>query len=167
MKKISLVGIYSYLDELLDGIKKVKEKLPERMVVYSPIPNHDIDEAMEKKISRVRYFTLFGALSGCTVGFAIAIWSSLKYGLITGGKQPVEITPFVVIGFETTFLFGAICTLIGLAFMNHISSYRIKNTYDERFSNDKYGIALTVLESEKEDYVRILNATGAEEVNVR
>ena len=167
MKKVSLVGVYSYLDELLDGIKKVKEKLPEKMVVYSPIPNHDIDEAMEKKISKVRYFTLFGALSGCTGGFAIAIWSSLKYGLITGGKQPVEITPFVVIGFETTILFGAICTLIGLAFMNHINSYRIKNTYDERFSNDKYGIALTVLESEKEDYERILNATGAEEVNVR
>ncbi len=167
MKNVSLVGVYSYLDDVLDGIKKVKEKLPERMVVYSPIPNHHIDAAMEKTISRVRYFTLFGAFSGCTGGFALAIWSSLKYGLITGGKQPVEITPFVVVGFEMAILLGVICTLIGLVFMNHISSYRIKNTYDERFSNDKFGIALTVPESEKEDYERILNATGAEEVNVR
>ena len=167
MRKMSLVGVYTHVDELLDGIHKVKEKNPEKMVVYSPVPNHRIEEVMEKKTSGVRYFTLFGALFGCSGGFALAIWSSLKYSLITGGKQAVEIAPFVVIGFEMTILFGAIITLVGLAVMNNAQSYRIKNTYDERFSNDKFGIALKIAEFDRADYENILQTTGAEEINVR
>jgi hypothetical protein len=167
MKKISLVGIYSHVDELIEAIKKTKDKKPDRMVVYTPTPIHEVQNILEKKGSHVRYFTLAGAAAGLFTGFALSIWSSLKWSLITGGKPVVSIPPFVVVGFEMTILFGALATLIGLILTNQFPNYRIPNTYDERFSNDKFGLAIKITEEDKQSYEELLQSTGAEEINVR
>lgn len=167
MKTISLVGVYSHVDELIDVITRVKKNHPQKMVVYSPAPLHEIQETLQEKKSPVRFFTLAGAMTGLFGGFALAIWTSLKWGLITGGKPVVTIPPFVVVGFEFTILIGAIATLIGLILINQFPNYRIANTYDERFSNDKFGIAVKIREEEKNSFEELFQATGAEEINVR
>jgi molybdopterin-containing oxidoreductase family membrane subunit len=167
MKKISLVGIYPHVDELIIAIKKAKEKKPDKLVVYTPAPVHEVQNMLESKRSKVRYFTLLGAIAGLFGGFFLAIWSSLKWNLITGGKPPVSIVPFVVVGFEMTILFGALATLIGLILTNQFPNYRISDTYDERFSNDKFGIAVKIPEEDKQSYEQLLQSTGAEEINVR
>ena len=86
------------------------------IAVYSPVPVDEIEEALTGHglpLSQVRLFTLVGALTGTAAGFALTIWTSLKWDLITGGKPVVSIPPFVVIAFELTILFGGLCTLLG------------------------------------------------------
>ncbi len=167
MKKIAMVAVYSFVDELLEVIHQVKEKKPDKMVVYSPTPLHDVEEALEKKRSPVRFFTLIGGLAGLSGGFALAIWSSMKWNLITGGKPVNTFPPFLIIGFEMTILIGAIATLIGLIITDQFPNYRISNTYDRRFSRDKFGLAIKISEDEKKTYEDIFRSTGAEEINVR
>lgn len=167
MKKISLVAVYSHADELLEVIQRVKEKHPERMVIYSPIPLHGIEEVLGRKTSPVRFFTLFGAIAGLVGGFALAIWSSLKWHIITGGKPVVTLVPFVIVAFEMTILLGALATLLGLVFSNQFPNYRIANTYDPRFTRDKFGIAVKIAAEKKPEYENLLQSTGAEEIHVR
>lgn len=162
-----MVGIYSHVDELLEAASRFKQKQPERMVVYSPFPVHGLPEVLKPKGSPVRYFTAAGAAFGLFGGFGLAIWSSVKWGLITGGKPIVSIPPFVIVGFEMTVLFGAIATLIGLILSNQFPGYRIPNTYDPRFSRDKFGIAVKIVEGDQHSCEEIFQSTGAEEVNVR
>ncbi len=167
MRKVALVGVYAHADALLEAIHKLKEKKPEKMVAYTPFPFHPIWEAMEVKSSPVRYFTLAGALIGLFGGFALAIWSSLKWNLITGGKPIVSIPPFVVIGFELTILIGTLATLFGLIVTVNWQSYKVTQTYDARFSQDKFGVAIQVPDEERSCYEEILLSTGAEEIHVR
>lgn len=167
MKKISLVAIYSHVDELMEVIHRIKEKNPEKMVIYSPTPIHEVEKTIEKRRSPVRFFTLAGALAGLSGGFFLAIWSSMKWNLITGGKPVNSFPPFVIIGFEMSILLGAIATLIGLIITNQFPSYRISNTYDPRFSRDKFGLAIRISEDEKKIYEDIFLSAGAEEINVR
>ncbi len=167
MKKVSLVGIYAHVDELLDVINRVKEKKPDKMVVYSPIPIHEVQDALKTKRSPVRYFTLAGAFTGFFGGFALSIWSSMKWNLITGGKPVVTIVPFVVIAFELTILLGAIATIVGLIIMNQFPNYRIANTYEPAFSRDKFGLAVQIKDTEKKAYEELFQLTGAEAINVR
>ncbi len=167
MNKIALVGIYTHADALIEAIHKLKEKKPDKMVVYTPFPFHPIWEAMELKSNPIRYFTLAGALLGLFGGFALAIWSSLKWNLITGGKPIVSFPPFVIIGFELTILLGTLATLFGLIVIVNWQSYKVTQTYDPRFSKDKFGLAIQIPEDEKSCYEEILHSTGAEEIHVR
>lgn len=167
MKPVSLVGVFAHFDELMEALQKVKEKKPERLVVYSPVPHHKLEEILEPRPSPVRYFTLAGALTGLFGGFGLAIWSSLKWGLITGGKPIVSIPPFIVVGFELTILFGALATLVGLILTHQFPAYKIPGTYDARFSVDRFGLAVRVSQEQRNEFEAILKSAGAEEVHVR
>jgi hypothetical protein len=168
MKTAALVGIYSHMDELVEAIHRLqKEPKPKKMVVYSPAPFHAILKATASPTSPVRFFTLAGATIGLFGGFALAIWSSLKWNLITGGKPIVSIPPFVIIAFELTILLGALATVLGLIVTANWQSFRITGTYDPRFSQDKFGIAVQVSEDDRAYFEQAFTSTGAEEIHVR
>ena len=93
--------------------------------------------------SPVRLFTLVGALTGTASGFALTIWTALKWNLITGGKPVVSIPPFVVIAFELTILLGGLCTLLGLLVTARLPSFGSRPRYDPRFSADRFGVEVT------------------------
>ena len=81
------------------------------LVVYSASPNHEVEEALEHKVSPVRLFTLIGGLTGCAAGFGMTIWMSLDWPTLVGGKTIASIPPYVVIAFELTILLGALSTV--------------------------------------------------------
>ena len=58
------------------------------MDVYSPAPVHEIEDVLERDrpVSRVRLFTLLGGLTGVVSAFIVTIWTTLEWGLVTGGK---------------------------------------------------------------------------------
>src|SRR5262249_56443690 len=79
---------------------------------YTPLPVHEIEEVLERDrpVSRVRLFTLIGGLVGIASAFILTIWSSMVWGLVTGGKymQPAvgggmsgsSLPPFFLIPFQ-------------------------------------------------------------------
>jgi molybdopterin-containing oxidoreductase family membrane subunit len=112
----------------------------------------------------VRLFTLVGGLAGTASGFALTIWTALKWNLITGGKPVVSIPPFVVIAFELTILLGGLCTVLGLLITARLPRVGVSPRYDPRFSADRFGVEVTCEASERAAIEEVLHGAGAEEV---
>ena len=111
----TVLGVFAHVDTTVEAIERLKAQGYRDMTVYSPVPVHEIEDAVERDrpVSKVRLFTLIGGLTGTATGFFLTIWSALKWGLITGGKPVVSIPPFVVIAFELTILLGGLSILSG------------------------------------------------------
>ena len=88
--------------------------------VLSPYHIHEVDEILEPPLSKLKFFTLFGALSGLITGFAFTIGASLDWPLMSGGKPIVSIPAFLIIAFELTILFGAIISFIGFLILSRL-----------------------------------------------
>ncbi len=161
-----VVGVYSYLDDILNAVKAVEESGREYKV-YSPVPNHDLEHATSHSRSPVRFITLAGAVTGLIGGFALAILCSLDYPLRTSAKPIVSPPGFVVIGYECTILFGAIATLMALFHLTRIPYIFRKVGYDPRFSYDKFGLVVGCEPTETDTISEQLRECGAEEVEVQ
>lgn len=120
---------YSYKDkaEFIAKLQNlVGEGVPKKDIsVLSPIHVHEVDEILEVRPSKLKFFTFFGALSGTITGFAFTIYTVLRWPLlITGGKPIVSIPPFIIIAFELTILFGAIATFLGFLILSRSPSLK-------------------------------------------
>ena len=166
MATANVRGVFAHVDTTLDAIRKLRAKGFSELTVYTPVPVEEIEEEIEKvrPLSKVRFFTLLGALTGTATGAFLTIWSSLKWELITGGKAPVSFPPFVIIAFELTILFGGLATLVALLVLGKLPKTRPSATYDPRFTVDRFGVAVAC-PPETADQVRsLLTGAGAEEV---
>ncbi len=162
--RAGVVGVFTTLDGALLALRELKSKGYEGLTVYSPVPNHEIEDVLAKPASPVRLFTLIGALTGVTLGFTFAIWTSVDWELIVGGKPIVSLPPFVVIGFETTILIGALATVAGMFLNARLPKLRRALGYDPRFSNDRFGIVATGGPAQASGAEAVMRAAGAEEV---
>ena len=159
-----LVGSFRHLDSLLEAIKRLQQAGHRNLRTLSPVPHHAIDEALEKPASPVRYFTLIGCLLGGITGLVLTIATSLHYPLITGGKPIVSIPPFLIIVFELTILFGGLATLIGMVVLGRLPRLTPSPTFDPRFTNDRFGVAVHCATGRGGSVREILRGAGAEEV---
>jgi molybdopterin-containing oxidoreductase family membrane subunit len=161
-----VLGIFAHVDTTVRAIRDLRGQGFKDFTVYSPVPVEEIEEEVErpKPLSRVRLFTLIGGLTGTASGFALTIWSSLQWNLVTGGKPIVSIPPFVVIAFELTILLGGLATLLALLVLGRIPKYRPSPAYDPRFTVDRFGIAVTCPRDRADAVGRLLSVAGAEEI---
>jgi len=162
--RAGVVGVFATLDGALLALRELKSKGYESLTVYSPVPNHELEEVLDKPTSPVRLFTLIGGLTGTSLGFLFAIWTSLDWELIVGGKPIVSLPPYVIIGFETTILIGALSAVAGMFLNARLPKLRNALGYDPRFSNDKFGIVAVGGPAQASGAEAIMRAAGAEEV---
>lgn len=165
-KNIAVTGIFTYLDDLLRAIREAKTQEWDH-VVYSPVPNHHIEELCFREKSPVRIFTLIGAISGLCFGFALTIWCSLDMPLRVSAKPIVSIPAFVPIGYECTILFGALMTFFAVFMFCKLPNVFRKIGYDPRFSDDKFGLVISCENNDAEAISAELLRLGADEVNVK
>jgi len=158
-----VLGVFSHIDTMLDGVRELKSSGREKIKVFTPAPLHEIDDVLDEPVSPVRLFTLIGGLMGASFGYLFTSFTSLDWVLPTSGKPIVSLVAYTVIAFELTVLFGAIFTMVGI-FVN-AKLIRKRNTlYDERFTEDKFGIFVPCAKSEYESISQMLSEKGAEEV---
>lgn len=158
------LGVFHEVDTAVHAIEQLRVAGMTELETYSPLPQHDLEHALHRPQSPVRLFTLVGALTGAAAGFALAIWTSLDWPLITGGKPIISLPAFVVIGFEMTILFGALSTVLGLI-INARLGEPVKNVaYDPRFSAGSFGVLVDAPSGKGGDARRILEQAGAVEV---
>jgi hypothetical protein len=160
----TITASFEYIEDLVRSIEHFK-KDNRKFVTFSPIPNHEIEKALGQKKSRVGLFTLAGAITGLVSGFSLAVFTTAEWNLVLGGKPPVTLIPFVVIGFEFTILFGAIATLIGLIINSKLPSYKKIKGYKSEFSVGHFGIAIQADEDEIPKLTEMLKLFGSKEVN--
>jgi len=163
----SVMGVFPHVDTAVHAIRELRAKGFGGISAYSPVPLPEFEEALTGHglpKSPVRLFTLVGALTGTASGFALTIWSALKWDLITGGKPVVSIPPFVVIAFELTILLGGLCTLLGLLVTAQLPRLRTSAHYDPRFSADHFGVEVACRPEQILTVKAILREAGAAEV---
>jgi hypothetical protein len=107
------------LEELVHGGIPARE-----LSVVMPIPVHEVEHLLHPKPSRLKFFTLVGAIVGLFSGFALTIGTSLDWPLITGGKPIVSLPPYIIIAFELTILFGGILTFVGFLILSRMPDLR-------------------------------------------
>lgn len=161
-----VLGIFAHVDTVVRAIRELRGQGFTEFTVYSPVPVEEIEAVLEagRPVSPVRLFTLIGGLTGTFTGFALTIWSALKWGLVTGGKPVVSIPPFVIIAFELTILFGGLSTLLAILVLGRLPAPRRSPAYDPRFTVDRFGIAVACPAERAEAAGRCLRQAGAEEV---
>src|ERR1051325_8247695 len=100
----TVLGGFAHVDTTVRALEELRAKGYHDLTVYTPVPVHEIEDVLERDrpVSPVRLFTLLGGLPGPGPGFRLTIWSSMRGGLIVGGKPVASIPPYVVIAFELT-----------------------------------------------------------------
>ena len=160
-----VLAVFAHLDATVEAIGKLRAGGHTEFTVYSPVPRHEIEDALGQQVSPVRMFTLVGGIAGFAVGAWISLWMSYDWPLVVGGKPVGSIPPYVVIMFEMTVLFGALSTVMGIVF-NSAFSARRRGTiaWDPRFTNDKFGVFVAAGPDRAGGVESLLKACGAEEV---
>jgi len=159
-----VLAAFHHVDDAAHAIRDLKEMGYRDFTVYTPVPNHEIMDAVGHRISPVRTWTLVGGLSGAALGMGMAIWMSLDYPLIVGGKPIPSVIPYVVIMFELTILLGALSTLTGLVF--HAIRNRRAAAFDPHFTDDQIGVFVPCPPERREAVQGLLRSSGAEEVRI-
>ena len=162
-------GVFENLDEMTDTIEEVRSK-GIRPTTLSPCPRHEIEHSLGPQFTLVPWIGLGFAILGCIIGFAFPAWTASDWVLPVGGKPILAIPAFTIIGFELTILFTAIHTLLGIAVLGIIDSFRfpIPQAAKEytRFQRDRFGVVVRCNESQLTEFETIMKNRGAEEVHV-
>ena len=160
-----VLGVFAHLDATVEAIHRLKSAGHRNLTVYSPIPRHELEEALAQPMSPVRMFTLVGGIAGCATGAWLTLWMSYDWPIVVGGKPVGSVAPYVIIMFELTVLFGALSTLLGLLFNSAFAARRLGTiAWDPRFTNDKFGIFIPCGADKAAAVEALLRSCGAEEV---
>ena len=164
----NILGIYTYVDVLIDAIKKLRAEGFENLRVFSPVPNHEIEDALDtgKEPSKVKYFTFCGAILGALVGVCFTVLTSIDWPIVTSAKPIVSIPPYMIIIFECMILIGGLSTFLGLLINSRLRKDTPPELYDERFSDNKFGILVNCNPDDLEKIENILRDFGTDEVQV-
>ncbi|MEK7330207.1 MAG: quinol:electron acceptor oxidoreductase subunit ActD, partial [Candidatus Eisenbacteria bacterium] len=65
-----VMGVFYYVDDVTAAVRTLRQTGHEDLRVYSPVPYHAVERALEQGPSIVRWVTLGGAVCGLTGGFA-------------------------------------------------------------------------------------------------
>jgi hypothetical protein len=158
-----ILASFVQIDAAADAIRALRARGHRNLVVYSPSPNHELEEALNHRVSPVRLFTLIGGLTGCAAGFAMTIWMSYDWPVLVGGKPIASIPPYVVIAFELTILLGALSTVAAVGLFSVLQGKR-GVAYDPRFSDDQIGIFVPARAEQSGALEQLLRSAGAVEV---
>ncbi len=159
-----VLAAFRHVDDAVHAVRELKEMGYRDFTVYSPVPNHEIAAAIGHRISPVRRWTLLGGLAGVSLGLLMALWMSLDYPVVVGGKPIPSVIPYIVVGFELTILIGALATITGL--IVHIIGNRRAAAFDPRFTDDHVGIFVPCPAERRSAVQQLLQTSGAEEVRV-
>lgn len=161
-----VMGVYYYVDDVAEAVRTLRQVGYKNLSVYSPVPYHEIEAALEQGPSIVRWVTFGGATLGLTGGFALCFYASVSYPLVVGGKELLSLPPFVVIGYESMILLGSLANLLGMLALARLPQVKAKVPYDRRFSEDRIGIWVPCDRDAAPRVEQMLRGHGAEEVTV-
>ena len=158
---MTLLASFAHEDSALDAARALREKGIGGVELFSPIPLHGADEALGLGKSKVRVFTLLGAILGAVGGFSLCVWTATRFILPTAGKAIIALPPYLLITYETTILLGTLMTLLGFFVVGRFPAWRDR-VYRPSSNVDRFVIA--VAGAGAADAESILRAAGAESI---
>jgi hypothetical protein len=162
----TLVGIFKQPIRVADAAQRLQARGYTDLEIFSPVPSHEIDRALDARPSRVRIFTLVGGLAGVVTGYAMTIWMAYNWEIMVGGKPFASIPPYTIIGFELTILFGGLLTALGLFAVARLPKLRIHGAYSKRFTSEDFGLVVGCQDRDVAEIDALLREYQAVEVNL-
>jgi len=181
----NILGLFDYVDDLIEAIHALKHAGFDDLVTFSPIPLHDVEHALEHgrekrpntmaaMVKAVRdrdfhvvRFTLLGTVFGIIGALLLMIGTALSWPLPKGGMPILALPPIGLIGYEMGTLGAALGTIYGFLFLSRLPTMK-DEVYDISVGSDKFGIAIKDLDSEKIEIAhRIMKDSHAVSVEER
>lgn len=166
VKYEGVMGIFYYVDDATAAVTALRQMGRRDVSVFSPVPHHGIEKALEQGPSLVRWVTFCGGVLGLSGGFGLCIYSVYSWPLVTAGKELVSLPPFVVIAYEAMILIAGLSNLIGMLALARLPHLKSKAPYDPRFTEDRIGIWVPGTGRPADQAGELLRGHGAEEVKV-
>jgi hypothetical protein len=160
----SVIGFFCHIDTLQGAITGLHLVGFRDLRTISPVPLPEIDEDLSGKPSPVRLFTLAGGLFGFAAGWALTLGSVAHYPIIVGGKPLMSLTPFGVVAYVCTILFGALFTVAGMLINARLPRIQVGRGYDARLTGNRFGLQVICGRRQVDELDRLLREFGAEEV---
>ena len=162
----TLLGVFERPDQIAAAASQLRARGYGDLETYSPAPFHDVDDALIEKPSRVRLFTLIGGLTGVVTGYALTVWMANNWPIMVGGKPFSSITPYTIIAFELTILFGVLMTVLGVFVFGKLPKFKLDAAYNPRFSSEEFGLAVRCKDRDVGEIDGLLRAHHATEVSL-
>jgi len=163
-------AFYNDDEVVLDAVKKVKAANHHIEEVFCPFPVHGLDKAMGLAPTRIAITSFMYGITG----LGIAIWLTY-YTMIADWPQDIGGKPsfswaenmpaFVPIMFELTVFFAAHLMVITFYMRSRIWPFKAAENPDPRTTDDHFLMEIELLDNE-EELMKLLNETGAVEINV-
>ena len=163
--QVQLQAVFTYLDDLLQALRTLREKNVDIPAVHSPVPNREIEELTAKRRSPVRLITLCGGILGIVSGFGLSVYTAWQWKFVVSGKPPVPFVPYVIESFEFCILFGVLFNVIGMLFLSRLPRLKLPAHYDIRVTEDRFSILVNCPGDECGSVRKLLLDNGAEEVH--
>jgi hypothetical protein len=145
-------SLYAYLvafdkvDELLRAARVVRDAGYTRWDAHSPFVLHRLDAAMGVKKTILPYIVFGGGLTGAAAGILLEWWTNaFDYPFLISGKPIFSLPANIPIAFETTILFAAISTLVGMLALNGLPQLYhplFQNRAFKRATDDTFFISI-------------------------
>jgi len=120
----TLHGLMAEFDNptaLVEAATKARLAGYRQMDAYSPIPIHEMDEALGLRRTRLPLLVLIGGICGGLGGFGLESWASaIAYPMNVGGRPLISWPQFIPVTFETTVLGAALTCFFGMWALNKL-----------------------------------------------
>ncbi|MFI5315988.1 MAG: DUF3341 domain-containing protein [Myxococcota bacterium] len=161
-----VLGVLKSPDDLVSAIHELKGAGFRELEIYSPVPSHHIEEALDRGPSPIRLLTLIGCLTGVSFAYFMQIWVAYDWPLVVGGKPFASIVPDTIIGFELNILIGGLFTVLGLMFFGMFRTRKGHDAYQPGFSGDSFGCVVACHGDQVARAQELLRRAGSTEVRV-
>jgi hypothetical protein len=161
-----VMGIYYYVDDAADVVRTLRQSGHRNVNVFSPVPHHEIESALEQGPSLVRWVTFVGGFLGATGGFGLCFYSIASWPLVIGGKELFSVPPMTILGYESMILIAGLSNLLGMLALARLPQTAPAAPYDPRFQEDRIGVWVPCDAAAATRVEQLMKGHGAEEVHV-
>lgn len=170
MKKVTKYVSAYYEDEedLLNGIKKLKEDNVKILDALTPFPVHGLDKAIGFRRSWLPRVAFIGGAIGALSGFFFQKWVfTVAYQMKIGGKPFFAIPSFIPVTFECTVLFAAFAMGFAFLFRSKLGLGAENKIYDLQITDDHFVVVAGYEENKSDQVVKKMKAAGATIIEVK
>jgi hypothetical protein len=150
----TLLGVFERPDQIAAAIRRLRDRGYNDIETYAPAPFSEVDDA------------LIGGLTGVVTGYALTLWMANNWQIMVGGKPFSSVTPYTIIAFELTILFGVLMTVLGVFIFGKLPKFKLDAAYHPRFSAEDFGLAVRCQERDVAEIDGLLRDHHAMEVSL-
>ena len=170
MSRSFLVAIFADAGTVLNAVAPLRQARFRIDDVFSPFPIHGLDQALQRRRTRLPVVTLVVGLTGLALAIALQAYTNLvDWPMNVGGKPDNSALAFIPICFELTVLLGGLGTVAAFFLRVRLFPGKRPRLPAAGITDDRFALVLRRPEDEPEARRawRMLEQLGALEIEER